>query len=661
MQVSDLLAMYPEDGRLQMTCIRRSSNDYTSTARCTFEMGCAGRLLRCPGALNPAGYPQSLASGAGTEAEDSGVGGAGTPGARHSQGGACFRVTLNEPGAGSAHPCLRPRTGLAGRVRRAGAPPPTFQKAASREEDGSWGLGKTSVAGNATTSDIMDFRYLISSTFLLIVAIIGVCFLLYCGYIYYIHRKYDHIPGPPRDSFLFGHTPSILKLLENNGLVHDLFLDWAQTYGPVVRINILHDVKILLSSPESVKAILMSSKYKKDAEYNRACYLFGERFMGNGLVTDQDNQRWEKQRRIIEPAFSKHYLMGLMGPFNEKAEELVDRLAEKADGKCQVEMHDVLSRVTLDGLAKAAFGLELKSLEDEYSPFPQAISLAMKGLTESMNPLAKYIPWKQTLIGEIQRSVRLLRDTGKECIKNRQKAQNQQEETPEDVLAQMLRTADLENDGGLESLVDNVVTLIIGGQETTANLLSFAVMELAQKPEILKKAQAEADEVIGLKTDITYEDLEKLEYLSQVLKETLRLYSPAPGTSRLVEEEIVLHGVKIPPDVTVMFNSYVMGRMERFFQDPLVFNPDRFHPDAAEPYFSYFPFSLGPRACVGKVFAQIKMKVILAKLVLKFNFHLVEGQTCKLTGTGMLQPLDGVFCKLRLRTRQRRSLTRRTM
>ncbi|PIO32382.1 hypothetical protein AB205_0066590 [Aquarana catesbeiana] len=317
----------------------------------------------------------------------------------------------------------------------------------------------------------MDFCGFISWTFLLIVGIVGTCFLLYCGYIYYIHGKYDHIPGPPRDSFLFGHTPSILKVLKNNGLVHDLFLDWARTYGPVVRINMLHNVKILLSSPESVKETLMSSKYKKDTEYNRACYLFGERFMGNGLVTEQDNQRWERQRRLMEPAFSETYLMGLMGPFNEKAEELVDKLVEKADGKCQVDMHDLLSRVTLDGLAKAAFGLELKSLQDEYSPFPPAISLAMRGLTETMNPLVKFLPWKQTLIMEIRRSAKLLRDTGRECIKNRLKAQKQKEKTPEDVLAHMLRTADLENDRDLESLVDNFVTLIIGGTQ----LLLFAI------------------------------------------------------------------------------------------------------------------------------------------------------------------------------------------
>ncbi|XP_068110472.1 cholesterol 24-hydroxylase-like isoform X2 [Hyperolius riggenbachi] len=428
----------------------------------------------------------------------------------------------------------------------------------------------------------MGFWSLILWTFLLMACFSGICFLLYCAYIYYIHRKYDHIPGPPRDSYLFGHTPSIFKVLENNGLVHDLFLDWAQTYGPVVRINALHKVNILISSPEGVKEFLMSPKYKKDAEYNRAQYLFGERFMGVGLVSDQDNEHWEKQRRRLEPAFNQNCLIGLVRPFNEKAEELVDRLMEKMNEKSQVDMHDILRRATLDGIAKAAFGLELESLQDEHSTLLQAVSLAMKGLSESMNPLAQYMPQKRPFITEVKKSARFLRDSARECIERRQRVQERQEKVPEDVLTHMLRTAGLEKDCDLENIVDNFVTLIIGGQETTSNLLSFVVMELSRNQEILQKVQSEVDEVVGSKVDLVYEDLEKLQYLWQVLQETLRLYSPAPGTSRALEEEIVLHGIRIPPHVTVLLDSYVMGRMEQFFQDPLIFNPDRFHPDEAE-------------------------------------------------------------------------------
>ncbi|KAG8561503.1 hypothetical protein GDO81_015371 [Engystomops pustulosus] len=489
-----------------------------------------------------------------------------------------------------------------------------------------------------------------SGAAILLLILVVICFLVYCGYVHYIHMKYDHIPGPPRDSFLFGHSPTMIKLMKKNMLMYDTFLEWVEKYGPVIRINGLHKTLVLVVSPEAVKEFLMSPKYTKDEFYKRIEVLFGERFMGKGLVTDRDYDHWHKQRRIMDPAFSRTYLIGLMGTFNEKAEDLVDTLEDKADGKCEVGMHDMLSRVTLDVIAKVAFGMELNSLHDDQTPFPRAISTVMKGMVETRNPLAKYTPGKQAFIRDIKQNIRLLRKTGQECIERRMKAIQDGEDLPIDILTQILKGAELEDGCSMEDLIDNFVTFFIAGQETTANQLSFAVMELARNPEILTRVQSEVDEVIGSKRDIDYEDLGKLQYLSQVLKETLRLYPTAPGTSRCIQEEMFIEGVRIPPKTTLMFNSYIMGRMEKFYQDPLVFNPDRFHPDAPKPGYAYFPFSLGPRSCIGQVFAQMEAKVVMAKLLQRYEFQLVEGQSFKILDIGTLRPMDGVICTLRPRS-----------
>ncbi|XP_053553451.1 cholesterol 24-hydroxylase isoform X2 [Bombina bombina] len=394
----------------------------------------------------------------------------------------------------------------------------------------------------------------------------------------------------------------------------------------------------------------MSPNYTKDVTYKRAFNLFGVRFFGNGLLTDWDYDHWHKQRRIMDPAFSRTYLIGLMGTFNEKAEELMEKLAEKADGKSEFSMHDMMAKVTLDVIAKVAFGMELNSLHDDQTPFPRAISMVMKGLSEARNPLARFIPGKRALIREIQESARLLRQTGRQCIEKRQRAMKEGEEIPVDILTQILKGAASEDNCDFESLLDNFVTFFIAGQETTANQLSFAVMELSRHPEILEKVQAEVDEVIGSKRDIEYEDLGKLQYLSQVLKETLRLYPTAPGTSRALKKEIVVEGVRIPPDVTLVFNSYTMGRMEKFYKDPFTFDPERFSPDAPKPFYTYFPFSLGPRSCIGQVFAQMEAKVVMAKLLQRYDFQLAEGQSFNLLDTGTIRPMDGVICRLRPRT-----------
>lgn len=462
--------------------------------------------------------------------------------------------------------------------------------------------------------------------------------------------KYDHIPGPPRDSFIFGHSPTTLKKMRKDELIYDLFLEWVQKYGPVVRINFLHRAVVLVTSPEGVKEFLMSPKYTKDWFYNRLFSMFGVRFMGKGLLTDRDYDHWHKQRRIMDPAFSRTYLIGMMAPFNEKAEDLVEKLGEKADGNTEVGMHDLLCRVTLDVISKVAFGMDLNSLEDDQTPFPRAISLVMRGLVEMRNPFIKFSLEKQKYIKDTQESIRLLRKTGRECIERRRKAIEDGDDIPVDILTQILKGEAQEGDCDMEDLLDNFVTFFIAGQETTANQLSFTVIELARNPDILKKAQDEVDEVLGSKRDLEYDDLGKLQYLSQVLKESLRLYPTAPGTSRALEEEIVIEGVRIPAKTSLMFNSYIMGRMEQFYPDPHVFNPDRFHPDSPKPYFCYFPFSLGSRSCIGQVFAQMEAKVVMAKLLQRFEFELVEGQSFKIYDTGSLRPMGGALCRLRPRT-----------
>ncbi|XP_073466673.1 cholesterol 24-hydroxylase-like isoform X3 [Aquarana catesbeiana] len=475
--------------------------------------------------------------------------------------------------------------------------------------------------------------------FALLLSLASVFFTLFCGYIFYIHVKYDHIPGPPRDSFILGHYPTTA-----NDLVYDVLLEWVQKYGPVVRINFLHNVMILVVSPEAVKEFLMSPKYTKDWFYNRMSNLFGVRFLGKGLVTDRDYDHWHKQRRIMDPAFSRTYLTGLMAPFNEKAEDLMQRLSEMADGKTEVGMLNMFCRVTLDVISKVAFGMDLNSIDDDQTQFPRAISLAMRGIVEIRNPFARFSLGKQKYIKDTQESLRFLRKTGRECIERRKKAIEDEEDIPLDILTQILKGAAQEDECDMEDLIDNFVTFFLAGQETTANQLSFTVIELARNPDILNRAQDEVDEVIGSKRDLEYEDLGKLQYLSQVLKESLRLYPPGPGTSRALEEETVIEGVRIPAKSSLMFNTYVMGRMEQFYPDPLVFNPDRFHPDAPKPYFTYFPFSLGPRSCIGQVFAQMEAKVVIAKLLQRFEFELVEGQSFEIYDTGSLRPMGGAIC-----------------
>ncbi|NXD99836.1 CP46A hydroxylase, partial [Chaetorhynchus papuensis] len=394
----------------------------------------------------------------------------------------------------------------------------------------------------------------------------------------------------------------------------------------------------------------MSPQHPKDPKvYGTLFSLFGERFLGNGLVTACNHEHWRKQRRVMDPAFSRSYLIGLMDTFNEKAEELMEKLQEKADGKTEFSMLSMMNRVTMDIIGKVAFGLELNALSCDQTPLPNAVTKIMEGLNKARIPLIRFMPGQRKLVKEAREGVRLLRRVGKECIERRREAIQNGKEAPLDILTQILKGDALENTRDDENILDNFITFFVAGHETSANQMAFTVMALGQHPEILERAQAEVDEVLGAKRDVDYEDLGKLTYLSQVLKESLRLYPPVSGTLRRLEKEQVVSGIRIPANTTVFLNTYIMGRMEKFFKDPLTFDPDRFSKDAPKPYYCYFPFSLGPRSCIGQVFAQMEVKVVMAKLLQRFEIQLVPGQSFQLLEAGTFKPLDGVICKLKPR------------
>uniref|UniRef100_A0A672T4V0 Cholesterol 24-hydroxylase-like n=1 Tax=Sinocyclocheilus grahami TaxID=75366 RepID=A0A672T4V0_SINGR len=432
--------------------------------------------------------------------------------------------------------------------------------------------------------------------------------LTYCMYVHHVHQKYDHIPGPPRDSFLLGHIPTFSRGAKSDNLVQDLFLQWAEKYGPVYRLNSFHYVVIKVHCPEATKTILMSPKYTKDPfVYKRLFNLFGKRFLGNGLVTAMDHDDWYRQRRIMDPAFSSTYLRSLMGTFNEMSERLMDHLEEIADTKTPVIMHDLVNCVTLDVICKAAFGVDLNLFKQTDSPFQKAVEQCLKGMVFYLrDPFFRLFPKNWKTVQQTKDATELLRKTGNKWIQKRKTAIENGEDVPKDILTQILKTAEEENVNNTkdhELMLDNFVTFFIAGQETTANQLSF------------------------------------------VLKETLRLYPTAPGTSRWLHEDMVINGLKIPGSCA--FSSYVSQRLGKFFKDPLKFDPERFDVNAPKPYYCYYPFALGPRTCLGQVFSQMEAKVVLAKLLQRFEFSLVPGQSFDIKDTGTLRPKSGVICNIK--------------
>ncbi|KAL1399842.1 hypothetical protein pipiens_007911 [Culex pipiens pipiens] len=170
---------------------------------------------------------------------------------------------------------------------------------------------------------------------------------------------------------------------------------------------------------------------------------------------------------------------------------------------------------------------------------------------------------------------------------------------------------------------DNLYTVMAGGHDTSALTISYACMMLGMYPEIQAKVVAEMNEVFyDSSVPITLDTLKQLEYTERVIKEVLRLFPPVPFAARQTRNELVLDGVKIPPNQIVVINFYAYHRRKDFWgPDPERFDPDRFLPEASQgrhPY-AYLPFSAGLRNCIGMRYAMNSMRIMLLRILQEFE------------------------------------------
>ncbi|XP_038047419.1 cholesterol 24-hydroxylase-like isoform X3 [Patiria miniata] len=470
--------------------------------------------------------------------------------------------------------------------------------------------------------------YVLGLTLCVILGSCVVLVLAWALHTYNVYQKYRHLPGP--------------KVAQR------------QEHGPVFVLFFFARSMIIVSSPDGVKELIVQAKHPKDSgTYTRIQRLLGERYMGTGLVSERDHSTWAIRRAIVDPAFHRKYLKQSMTQFNSSSDLMIQRLQSKADGATQVTLLDELNKVTLDVIAKVSFSCELDIMVDGLSPFTDAVRVTLDALGNlSRAPWFEYSPVKadRDKRKQIRDSCKLLRQFGEKCIRERLAAVQRGDEVPADSLTYIINaTGQLTHDCySVENMVDDFVTFFVAGQETTANLLTSCMLELFHnQPEVLYRLKNEVESVIGDKSDVAFEDLPKLEYMAAVLKESLRLFPPAGGTVRQTAEECYINGQRIPAGATTLVSIYVIGRMEEHYKDATVFDPDRFMQQDEHVLFTFLPFSLGPRMCIGKNFALIEAKVLLCKLLTNFDFSLVPDQSFDMATIGTLRPKDG--CKVTLK------------
>lgn len=223
------------------------------------------------------------------------------------------------------------------------------------------------------------------------------------------------------------------------------------------------------------------------------------------------------------------------------------------------------------------------------------------------------------------------------------RASNQQDQG--DLLSMLLQAHD-EDDGSQmtdQQLRDEVITLFLAGQETTALALSWAWYLLAQHPEAESRFWQELDEVLEGRAPQAA-DMPRLKFTEMIAKESLRLYPPAYIVGREAVEDCEIGGYPVPAGTQLFMPTWVVHRDPRFFDAPTEFKPERWTPEfiSSLPKYAYFPFGGGPRVCIGNSFAMMEIVLLLATIAQKFRFRLAPDQKVTLQPAMSLRPRDGI-------------------
>jgi cytochrome P450 len=327
--------------------------------------------------------------------------------------------------------------------------------------------------------------------------------------------------------------------------------------------------------------------------------------LGNGLIVS-DGDVWRRSRRMIQPAFSRQNVHRLMKVMVECCDRRAVRWAELA---AKGEQCNITSETS-------DFALELILISVFSSDYENRI------MTGGENPFA-FLSRDSTRDLSVVMKVRQLRELLRSIIEDRRAGKGSDEF---DFLSMYLQATDKEGQPFTDAeLLDELMTLIVAGFETSANTLNWVWYLVARHPDVEAKLIAEAEEHLPNVSALSVDSLTAMQYTQQVLEEALRLYPPVWLFTRRSHELDELDDYDVAPDTDIYLSPFILHRTEHYWSDPERFDPDRFAPtDKPKKDRPFFPFSLGPRRCLGEYFSFLEMKVHLGLLLSRFRMQLVE-------------------------------------
>ena len=380
-------------------------------------------------------------------------------------------------------------------------------------------------------------------------------------------------------------------------------------YGDTFRVEVSPWQKIVFTrDPDIVQQVLQKQhkKFQKSPLQTRDL----AKYIGHGLLTSE-GEHWRTHRRMIQPAFHKKKLVGLLDIMEQAIQEELKRIKPNTDQDIYPLMGDLAFQV----VAKALFSRS--DIQDKMRKLQHITETNQKMLIREMRQ--PYLKWWFKLSGKIKKHLKYSEESREllnGLIEDRIALENDKDD-----LLDMLLKATYEDGTHMprRQLIDEVLILFTAGHETTANALSFTLYLLGKHPEIQKKVLQEVTHAgVGTTDSMTW--ISKMVYTQQCIEEALRLYPPAYIIDRMAKEDLEMANYRFSKGSLLLMSVYEVHRHKDFWEEPDSYVPERFDKvNKKEMGAYYYPFGAGPRMCVGNNFAMNEMIMTIAHIVKKYQ------------------------------------------
>ena len=467
-------------------------------------------------------------------------------------------------------------------------------------------------------------------------------------------RRIEDLPGPRGIPF-FGNALQV-----SVSRIHLDMEQWTRQYGPLFKLRLAKRQVLVVADHELFGAVM------KDRPHGfRRSPMLGiistELGLPQGLFSAEGDD-WLRQRRMVMASFSPSHVRAYFPSLVKVTLRLRERWQAAAASKQTINLQADLMRFTVDAISGLAFGKDINTLQAGDDVIQRHLDKLLPNVFKrAFAPIPIWRYYKRRIDRELDASVAAIKTNLQEFVNQaRTRLRDeplQPEQPPRNLLEAMIVAADQPDSGlGDSHVVGNVLTMLLAGEDTTANTLAWMIHLLKLNPQCLARLQAEVRTLAPEPAQFTMELMDSLPYLDACASETMRLKPVAPFMPLMALRDGQVG------DVTVQRGDIVMGLLrvdsvsEPLFANPQTFTPERWLADAPQPLSNEakraaMPFGSGPRMCPGRYLALLEMKMAMAMLLASFDIESVDTPDGNEAQELMAFTMNPVGLTMRLRAR----------